>query len=377
MVKINNPFVIVGYKGERYFCDRKNETAKIVEALHNERNVTLVAPRRMGKTGLIHHVFEQVKRAENDVKCFYIDIYPTMSLVELSKLMASGIIGNLDSPSEAIWHKIQSFFGAFRPAISYDPLTGMPQLMLDVKPENEQLSLQQIFEYIAQSGRRCYIALDEFQQIMEYGNANVEALLRSFIQRVPNVSFIFAGSRQHILQQMFALANRPFFHSAQMLSLGPIDQREYFAFAAGYFAKRNQELAPAEFDAIYTEMRGITWHINVVLNRLYAKPVQNITSNLVSDTIDEIVDEQHDFYQGLYHSLTYNEATLLRALARERTVKSPLSVAFSNRYNLPATSSISTALRKLERLQLIEHELDSGFRVYDPLLARWLLRLRW
>ena len=102
MVKINNPFVIVGYKGERYFCDRRNETAKIVEALHNERNVTLVAPRRMGKTGLIHHVFEQVKRAENDVKCFYIDIYPTMSLAELSKLMASGIIGNLDSPSEAI-----------------------------------------------------------------------------------------------------------------------------------------------------------------------------------------------------------------------------------------------------------------------------------
>ncbi|MBF1449790.1 MAG: ATP-binding protein, partial [Prevotella oris] len=57
MKTINNPFITYGYKGNRYFCDRENETKKLIEALQNDRNVTLISPRRVGKTGLIKHVF--------------------------------------------------------------------------------------------------------------------------------------------------------------------------------------------------------------------------------------------------------------------------------------------------------------------------------
>ena len=58
MEQLNNPFVIYGYKGADYFCDRKKETEVIMKALQNERNIVLISPRRIGKTGLIHHVFE-------------------------------------------------------------------------------------------------------------------------------------------------------------------------------------------------------------------------------------------------------------------------------------------------------------------------------
>ena len=54
---MNNPFLIVGYQGPEYFCDREKETEVILSALHNGRNITLVSPRRMGKTGLIKNVF--------------------------------------------------------------------------------------------------------------------------------------------------------------------------------------------------------------------------------------------------------------------------------------------------------------------------------
>ena len=75
MARLNNPFVVYGYKGAEYFCDRQKETEKMISSLHNERNITLVAPRRMGKTGLIHHVFHQMEEQYEGVKCFYLDIF--------------------------------------------------------------------------------------------------------------------------------------------------------------------------------------------------------------------------------------------------------------------------------------------------------------
>ena len=65
MEQLNNPFVIYGYKGTEYFCDRKKETDLIMKALQNERNIVLISPRRIGKTGLIHHVFENISKQDD------------------------------------------------------------------------------------------------------------------------------------------------------------------------------------------------------------------------------------------------------------------------------------------------------------------------
>ena len=74
----NNPSVIYGYKGARYFCDREMETLKIIKGLNNERNIALIAPRRIGKTGLIHHVFSQIQEQHPEICCKYIDILASM-----------------------------------------------------------------------------------------------------------------------------------------------------------------------------------------------------------------------------------------------------------------------------------------------------------
>ena len=140
MKQLNNPFVVYGYKGATYFCDRETETEKIVKGLSNERNITLIAPRRIGKTGLIHHVFANIKEQQPDICCIYFDILATKTLEQFVQLMARNVLGRLDSPSQTALHKVQEFFSSFRPTMTFDANTGMPTFSLDIVKNQEEQS---------------------------------------------------------------------------------------------------------------------------------------------------------------------------------------------------------------------------------------------
>ncbi len=374
MKALNNPFVTYGYKGPEYFCDREQETKSIITALHNERNITLVAPRRMGKTGLIHHVFNQIKQTQPDVRCFYVDIFPTKNLQQMVQAMARAILGKLDSPSQTAMRKVTQFFGRFRPTVTYDEITGVPIVSLDIAPNEERNTLKQIFEYMHQSGVRCYVAIDEFQQILQYSDTGVEALIRSYIQFLPNVYFIFAGSQHHVLEQMFSSVNRPFFQSTQMMHLGPLDESKYRQFANDFFKVQNREISTTLFHQLYETMHGVTWYVHAVLNRVYQEAEKTISQKLIDQVMRELVEEQSPVFQNYYNAMTVNQAAVAVAIAREQKVAKPLSQDFIARYRLPSPSSVQTSLEKLEANQIIQHN-TSGYFIYDHFFAQWLRSL--
>ena len=124
--RIANPFLVYGYEGPHYFCDREEETRKLVSALENGRNVTLAAPRRIGKTGLIHNVFHQVRNSGDDIICIYVDIFPTRCLADFVHLLGKAVFEAVQSQGERLLSKVMTLLGSCRPAISIDPLTGSP-----------------------------------------------------------------------------------------------------------------------------------------------------------------------------------------------------------------------------------------------------------
>ena len=371
MKALNNPFVTYGYKGPEYFCDREQETKSIITALHNERNITLVAPRRMGKTGLIHHVFNQIEQTQPDVRCFYVDIFPTKNLQQMVQAMARAILGKLDSPSQTAMRKVTQFFGRFRPTVTYDEITGAPTVSLDIAPNEERNTLKQIFEYMHQSGVRCYVAIDEFQQILQYSDTGIEALIRSYIQFLPNVYFIFAGSQHHVLEQMFSSVNRPFFQSTQMMHLGPLDESKYRQFANDFYKVQNREISTKLFHQLYETMHGVTWYVHAVLNRVYQEAEKPITHKLIDQVMRELVEEQAPVFQNYYNAMTVNQAAVAVAIAREQKVAKPLSQDFIAHYRLPSPSSVQTSLEKLEANQIVLRNSD-GYFIYDHFFAMWL-----
>ncbi len=372
MATLNNPFVIYGYKGPEYFCDREKETEKLISTLHNERNVTLVAPRRMGKTGLIRHVFHEMEKQYDGVKCFYLDIFATKNLEQMVQLMAAEIIGKLDTVSQSALRKVQEFFSSWRPMLTIDELTGIPTFSLDLKPHEGRESLKRIFEYMKQSGKRCYVAIDEFQQILNYPEDGVEALIRSYIQFLPNVYFVFSGSQQHMMEEMFLSANRPFFQSSMVMSLPCIEEGKYLQFANNLLDSQERAVDAKTFSYIYQQSDSVTWYVQAILHGIYEHSSEVIDCKLVDSVIQELIEEQAMAYQNYCAWLTENQQMLLLAIAQERLVSSPLGQQFIRAHNLPATSSVKTALKALVDKQLVS-KTPQGYLVSDRFFAKWLV----
>ena len=365
-----NPFLLTGYVSPDYFCDREEETKRLISALLNGRNVTLISPRRMGKTGLIRHAFHHLNIGKQ-AKCYYVDLYKTDSLSSLVKQLANVVLGSLDATEDKIIKQVTTFFKSLRPLFSFDSLSGVPTFTVDVKPEMAEYSLTEIFSYMEQSGQQCVIAMDEFQSIVNYKDRNVEALLRSHIQQLTSVHFIFSGSQRHVLENMFASANRPFYQSTQIMNLSEIQEESYSKFAIGKFEAHHQQLDEDVFGYMYQKLFGHTWYIQVMLNRLYEIGESSINKVLIDRVLADVVDENEATFQTFMRLISPAQVKLLRAISAEGVVKQALNQSFISKYHLGATSTVRSALKALVEKELVL-DIKGNYQVYDRFLGLWL-----
>ena len=372
--KLENPFVYQGYEGPDYFFDRTEETENIISALRNGRNVTLISPRKIGKTGLIRHVFHQLESAGNDAICIYSDIFATKNLQEFVETIGKAIVEDALQREKTFASKVMDFFKGLRPTFSPDPMTGLPTVTLNVVPVQAELTLKSLFAHLESLDKRVYLAIDEFQQVAYYPEKGAEALLRSHIQFMHNVRFVFSGSKMHMMEEMFLAPNRPFYQSAQLMTLSPLHEEIYYDYASRFFEQKRGLLDKDVFKRMYRSFDGYTWFIQAVLNRLYEQEKKVEADAQVADAIMFHVNSMAPHYQTVFSFLTDNQRCLLRAIASMGIVKQPQSVEFIRNYNLPSSSSIKSALEVLVEKELVYQTLE-GYIVYDRFFSIWLKRL--
>ena len=372
---MKNPFVTSGYEGPEYFCDRDEETAKLIRLLTNGNNVVLMSPRRMGKTGLLYHAFQRAEIVD-EYHTFIIDIYSTKNKNEMVAEMGKVILNTLQSRSKKAFDKFVRVATSLRPGVSFDPW-GNPTWNVEVgNIQNADNTLDQIFDYIRDSDRPCLIAIDEFQQIAHYPEKNVEAILRTYIQRCSNANFVFSGSERHLLAEMFSSPSRPFYASTSTLNLESINPLKYDEFARTHFEKARKQLADGVVGAIYDRFEGVTWYVQKVLNYLFADtPIGAVCGmDMIDVAVNEIVKDNGTIYADLLYQLTAKQKELLVAINKEGKVKAVTGSKFIKKHHLTAASSVQTTVRSLTDKQLVTNHLGI-YEVYDKFFSIWLLRL--
>ncbi len=370
---VKNPFIVGKYLSDNYFCDRTSETAFLQKQIQNGRDVAIISPRRMGKSGLIQHFFNQPDIQEK-YHVFYIDIYSTTSFAEFVYVLGKEIYAQL-KPQPTVWR--ERFFqviASLRVGFKLDTMTGAPTLDLGLGDiAIPQTTLDEIFDYINEADKPCIIAIDEFQQIGEYAEKNIEALLRTKIQRCNRAQIIFSGSKRHVMSNMFNSPSKPFYQSCISMSLGPIPLDTYSDFAIGLFERNGKHLTKETVETVWKRYEGYTWFVQMTMNELFAMtdPGMTCVEPMVKEALSHIVMAQENTYRELLSHIAPKQKMVLQAIAKAGKGSNITSTKFIKEHRLGSASTVQSAVRLLLKNDLITQE-DGVYRVYDYFFSEWL-----
>lgn len=371
--EVNNPFIVGKYLSDRYFCDRQQEIAFLRKQMENGRDVALISPRRIGKSGLIQHFFHQPEIRER-YYVFFVDIYATTSLAEFVYSFGKEIYAQLKSQPTRWKERFFQVISSFRVGFKLDAMTGVPTLDLGLGDiQAPQTTLDEIFSYIEEADKPCIIAIDEFQQIGEYAEKNVEALLRTKIQQCRQAQFIFAGSKRHMMSNMFNSPAKPFYQSAITMGLDSIPMDTYTAFAQRLFSDGDKQVEKEAVEAVWKRYVGYTWYVQMMMNELYAmtQPHGICTMTMLEEARKNVVASQEQSYKDLLSIIPPKQKMVLQAIAKEGIAQNVTSAKFIKKYSLSSASSVQAAIKLLIKNDLIT-KTDQGYRVNDYFLAEWL-----
>jgi len=366
---IDNPFITYGYESAEYFCDRKVETQELTTLLTNGNHVALISPRRMGKTGLLKHCFAQ-STIQQKYYTFLIDIYATKNLQDMVFQMGRSIVTRLKPRGREAVDRFLKYVTSLRTGISFDGM-GNASWNLGVGDiKSPSFTLEEIFNYLKSADKRCIVAIDEFQSIVDYPEQNVEALMRTYVQDCRNAVFVFSGSQKRMMSEIFSSPARPFYQSTSFLFLKPVELSEYESFASHHFEKTGKKIDNGVVKAIYERYDGTTWYLQKVLNQLYATS-DHVTVDDVEKAATQIIFQNEEAYKDTLFQLTVKQRDLLVAIGREGKAKQITGMEFVKRHHLSSSSSVQKASQILIDKQLITHQQDI-YEVYDKFFAEWL-----
>ena len=375
MRKLQNPFLTKGYISKEYFCDREDELKELSRNMKNGLDTTLISPRRMGKTGLIFRFFEYVHDEKLGFKTIYIDIFATRSLSDFVRQLAEAILKNYPEKT-SFGKKFMHFLKGLRPIISYDPISGEPQVQIFYQTAQEkEYTVNGLLHFLDKQNLKILIAIDEFQQAAEYPEKNIEALLRTCIQRLKNIRFIFCGSNHSMMLDIFSNAKRPFFGSTHYLFLEKIQHKQYAKFIQKQFYAHNMKIDADAIEFILNWTFCHTFYTQSLCNIVFSFGIKKIMIDEVKTACLQILKQNEPVFLQYRQLLTPAQWNFLIALAKEERTKHLTAQDFIAKYQIGTPANARRIANSLVGKDLIfatSGKKETFYQVYDVFLLRWL-----
>ena len=240
--------------------------------------------------------------------------------------------------------------------VSFDMLTGSPQVSFTLKDKEINNQIEGILKFLEKQDEKFVIAIDEFQQILRYPEKNTDTWLRTIIQKMKNVVFIFSGSQQHIMNELFTIPSRPFYNSAAMLKINRIERERYSTFVTKNLQDNRTVIKDTVINQLMDWTEGHTYYVQLICNRIFINGAKKITESTWKEEAHRLLSEQESVFLNYRGMLTFPQWQLLKAIALEGELFEPTSNDFIVRHTLGSPSTVLRSLNSLLRMELIYYD---------------------
>ena len=375
---MENPFTIKSYESKELFCDREEELQLMMRNCINRSDTTLISQRRMGKTGLILRLFDELKDIRPDIHVIYVDIFASRNIDDFIKLLAEATMKSFRQKT-SLGEKLLTFIKSLRPQLSFDNITGEPQLQIAYQTAHEkEYTLRGLFDFLDSQGEPMVVAIDEFQQIGDYPEQNMEALLRTYIQQTSNLTFIFCGSKKHMMADIFANEKKPFYNSTTFVALDKISEASYAPFIRKLLNRRQRSITDEALQFILEWTRRHTYYTQQVCHTVYANGSTDITIEDVKKACEQLMKQGETVFLQYRQMLTDKQWNYLIAVSKEGRVQQITASEFLKNYNIGTPSASRRLADSLCEKGLLNDDITlegTYYSVGDVFLSRWMERL--
>ena len=370
---MKNPFVCGQIVSGASFADRKGEIREISNDLKNGRNVLIYSPRQYGKTSLILEVLSSLR--EGGLLTMYLNFFPLVTKKKFAEALTASIARGTATKLEEMIRTIKEII-SLTPKIVVRKEGLEAEIELGLKRKDVDRVLDELYDapqrIAKKRGKRVIVVFDEFQEIRNLDGDEIERSMRTKFQHHDSVTYVFMGSRRHLLRQIFTSKARPLYNIAKEYPLGKIPRDDFSKFIIEKFSNGGFRMEKACVEKILdtTDCHpAYTQQLCYEIWELCAN--KKVVAEDVDAAVERVITLNSRAYAEIWGSLRGGQRAVLVALAKGDG--EIYSSEFIEEHDLGYPQRVRKVLKSLETKELIEK--NQKWEITDVFFKEWLKRL--
>jgi hypothetical protein len=370
---MDSPFMYGKIARGKDFLDRKAELKQVLDLLGKGICTVITAPRRWGKTSLLHRVAEQLGKNGKRTRCCFIDL---CRIHDEQEFLESYVREILKAASDN-WQDWVAMAGTYLPGMISSLSVGAdPDRDFSIRFHQKTVledtgSILDLPERIAGKHKlKFYILMDEFQKLSTFRDSStLLKRLRSHWEEQKRTTYCLAGSNRQLLSRWFSSPSGPFYRSGDLLFLQKIKGKHWERYIRSRFQDSGKSIHQHTLNRILDLTGGHPYHVPQIAHQLWKITEKEAGQDTLGTCLEELLMNNDIFFRKEVEGLSSLQLGYLTALVNgEAHPGSQRSVV---KYRLGSPGNLSTIKAALENKEIIDHFDPKPFFI-NPLFEYWL-----
>lgn len=369
---MDSPFQFGTLATDNNFIDRVSERAELKQMLSSGINVTLISPRRWGKSSLVKKAMDELTAERKDIRVCYLDAFSINSEEEFYSTFAAKVISCSAGKIEKVLKEAKQYLGGLLPGIMIsDGINDVLSVNLRYKPqEMDKLEILNLPEKIARDKKiRIIVCIDEFQQLVNLPEfSDMEGKMRSVWQQQKNTSYCFYGSKKHMMLDIFNDSQKPFYRFSNIIFMPKIAREDWIPFILNGFSKTGKHISEEYAQRICDITDCHSWYLQQFCFFIWNATETSVNEGIFQACRERLIDTNAPMFTSDVEKLTPSQREMLKAIVSGETKLTAKEVL--DKYHLGNPNTIVRNKRVLLEKSFVES--DNGIlSISDPIFLLW------